>query len=57
MVDKSYISSVKDSCVSWEKFLAALGVVHFLAIERKDVSLTKSQLVSHRNENTEMDWH
>ena len=51
VVENSYIAIAKESRDSWEKFLSALGVVHFLAIERKDVSLNKSQLVSFFNEN------
>ncbi|XP_028393815.1 uncharacterized protein LOC114518092 [Dendronephthya gigantea] len=42
MIDNGYFISAKELHNSWEKFLLALGVVHFLAIERKDVTLSKS---------------
>lgn len=53
VIDKSYITSLpsKEAPISWEKFLSVLGVVHFLAIERKDVAMSKSNLVSSLNLN------
>lgn len=47
MIDDSYVTSAKESHNSWEKFLSALGVVHLLAVERKDITLSKSTQVSY----------
>ena len=46
LLDNTYLAGSRNSQSSWERFFSSLGVVHFIAIERKDVCLSKSELVS-----------
>lgn len=48
VLDQTYLATTSSKPPnSWEKFFSNLGVVHFLAIERKDVQLSKSELVGY----------
>ena len=57
LLDNTYLAGSRNSQSSWERFFSSLGVVHFIAIERKDVCLSKSELVSAPNKTKKKRQH